>query len=126
MIFIFGGAWQGKLTYALERFKLTENNVYYCDEKCTSIPEGKKIINKIELWLLALLKNNLDTTENINILVKNNADAVIICNDITCGVVPVDPILRKWREETGKAMGVFSRKSNEVIRLFCGFAERIK
>ena len=31
MILIFGGAYQGKLDYALKRFDLEEKNVFHCD-----------------------------------------------------------------------------------------------
>ena len=31
MILIFGGAYQGKLEYALSTYKLVEKDVYHCD-----------------------------------------------------------------------------------------------
>ena len=125
MILIFGGAYQGKLAYALERFKAIESDVYRCGDD-VNMPKGKKIIYEIDKWILALVKNNIDTEKAMRQFVDGNQDVVVICNDISCGVVPLDPELRKWREEAGRALAMLSRISDEVIRLFCAIPTRIK
>ena len=125
MILIVGGAYQGKLGYTLERFQLTENDVYRCGENDTGIPRGK-IICGLDKWILALIKADMDVLEHLRHFTQNNQDAVVICNDVSCGVVPADAILRKWREDVGRALAKLSRESDEVIRLFCGIPTRIK
>ena len=109
MILIFGGVYQGKLDYATERFG-----------------NGKKIINEIDKWILELVKEEADIEEAVRRFIDENPDAVLICNDISCGVVPVDPIMRKWREAVGRTLAELSQKSDEVIRLFCGIPTKIK
>ena len=42
MILIFGGAYQGKLAYALERFNLSEGDVYRCGGDEADVPRKKK------------------------------------------------------------------------------------
>jgi adenosyl cobinamide kinase/adenosyl cobinamide phosphate guanylyltransferase len=126
MILIFGGAYQGKLAYALERFNLAENDVYKCNTDDVNTPVNKKIIYETEKWILALVKNNLDVGKPVQQFINDNNDTIVICNDISCGVVPVDPVLRKWREVAGRFMSALSQKSDEVIRLFCGIATRVK
>lgn len=126
MILIFGGVYQGKLDYVLERFSLTDNDVYKCDDENIGMPENKKVICEIDKWILALVKADVDIEEEVRRFISGYPDAVVICSDISCGVVPVDPVLRKWREATGRALGLLSRKSNEVVRLFCGIPTRIK
>ena len=126
MILIFGGSYQGKLAYALSRFSLTEADVCFCNDEDMAAPEGKKIVYEIDRWILALIRADMDVAEKMGQFVKNNQDAIVICNDVSCGVVPVDPILRKWREEVGKFLGLLSQYSEEVIRLYCGISTRLK
>ena len=126
MILIFGGVYQGKLNYALQRFGLTEDDVAYCVEGDAANPSGKRIVNEIDKWILALLRANMDVVQNTRQFLGENPDSIIICNDISCGIVPTDPILRRWREEVGIFMGMASQWSNEVIRLYCGIPTILK
>ena len=126
MILIFGGAYQGKLGYALERFKLTDADVYRCGNDNVHMPEKMKIIYEIDKWILSLIKNDIDVEQAIRQFVDSNRDTIVICNDISCGIVPLDPVLRKWRDAVGKSLAVLSGISDEVIRLFCGIPTRIK
>jgi len=126
MTLLFGGAYQGKLDYALKRFNLTQDDVFLCDNDDTCLPENKKIIYEIDKWILALLKKDIDVGQAMRRFIDNNKDAIVICNDISCGVVPVDPLLRKWREATGRCLAALSRESDEVVRLFCAIPTRIK
>jgi len=126
MILVFGGVYQGKLAYALKRFGLTEGDVHFCNEEDTAVPMGKRIVNEIDRWILALVRADMDVEEKIGQFVENNRDAIVICSDISCGVVPVDSILRNWREAVGRSLGLLAQDSGEVIRLFCGIPTRLK
>jgi len=126
VILIFGGAYQGKLAYALDRFKATESDVYQCNNDDANMPENRKIIYEIDKWILALVEKDIDVEEAMRQFIAANRDKIVICNDISCGVVPLDPVLRKWREAVGKSLAVLSRTSDEVIRLFCAIPARIK
>ena len=126
MILIFGGAYQGKLAYALERFRAAKNDVFTCGPDDTGLPGNRKIIYELDKWILALLKADIDVDQAMGRFIDGNKDAIVICNDISCGVVPVDPLLRRWREAAGRSMSMLSSASDEVIRLFCGIATRIK
>ncbi|MCL2571872.1 MAG: bifunctional adenosylcobinamide kinase/adenosylcobinamide-phosphate guanylyltransferase [Defluviitaleaceae bacterium] len=109
MILIFGGVYQGKLCYAEDRFGDT-----------------RTIVNDVDKWLLSLIQDGKDVSEEISRFFDENKDAVVICNDISCGVVPIDPVLRKWREDVGRFMAQAAEKADEVVRLFCGIPTRIK
>jgi len=125
VILIFGGAYQGKFAYAQERFGLTESDIYKCGED-TDMPENKRLIYEIDKWILALVKVCMDTEEMTRWFIERNPNAVVICNDVSCGIVPMDAVLRKWREAVGRSLAELSRCSNEVVRLFCGIPTRIK
>jgi len=109
MVLIFGGAYQGKLDYAKSRFSGT-----------------RKIIDSADKWLLSLIQEEKDITTEVKRFMDNNTDAVVIINDISCGVVPIDPVMRQWREEVGRFMAQAAEKSDEVVRLFCGIPMKIK
>jgi adenosyl cobinamide kinase/adenosyl cobinamide phosphate guanylyltransferase len=126
MILIFGGAYQGKLDYALKRFNFTLEDVYKCSDENACMPEKKKVIYEIDKWILALVKADIDATEPVRRFIDCSADEVVICNDISCGIVPLDPVMRKWREAVGRSLAALSHKSSEVVRLFCGIPARIK
>ena len=126
MILIFGGVYQGKLDYALSRFELTEDDVAFCIESCAISPERKKIVYNVDKWILALLRAEENIAKHAQKFIENNHDSIVICNDISCGIVPQDPILRRWREEVGRFMGMLAQHSDEVIRLYCGIPTILK
>ena len=131
MTVIIGGAYQGKLKYALERFGLdaeNEKDVYRCSETDTSLPKGK-ICYEIDKWILALIRDKqerADIDQAIKEFAEKNPDAIVICNDIFCGVVPMGADMRAWREAVGRAMVKLSKNAREVVRVFCGIPTRLK
>lgn len=38
-------------------------------------------------------------------------EIVIVCDEIGCGVVPIDAFERRWREETGRACCYLAKKA---------------
>ena len=125
MILIFGGVYQGKLAYAQNRFNLTESDIYVCGENII-MPENKRLVYEIDKWFLALVKAGMDTEEMTRRFIERNSNAIVICNDVSCGIVPTEAVLRKWREAVGRSLAQLSQHSNEVVRLFCGIPTRIK
>ena len=126
MILIFGGAYQGKLDYTLNHFGLTDDDVVYCIESDTTQPAGRRVIYELDKWIFALIRADMDVVKHMKRFLADNSDVIVICNDISCGVVPQDPIMRRWREEVGRFMGVLAQQSNEVIRLYCGIPTILK
>jgi adenosyl cobinamide kinase/adenosyl cobinamide phosphate guanylyltransferase len=108
MKLVIGGAHQGKRAYALEHYV------------------GMEIIDEFHLMVLEMIKNGVDPVLAVKSSLSVYANKVIICDDISCGVVPTDPIMRKWREELGRVLAILSRESDEVARLFCGIPTRLK
>ena len=108
MVLIFGGAYQGKTAYAQEHFN------------------EKVIIGNFDRIILDWIRAGECVEDNLRRFLDANYDAVIICDDISCGVVPIDPVMRKWREAVGRAMVLLAHHSNEVIRLYCGIPTKLK
>ncbi|MCL2366196.1 MAG: bifunctional adenosylcobinamide kinase/adenosylcobinamide-phosphate guanylyltransferase [Oscillospiraceae bacterium] len=126
MILIFGGAYQGKLDYAVERFRLSEEDIYHCSEDDAQMPTGKKLIYELDKWILAMLKADACTASAVKRLIEDNKDVIIVCNDVSCGIVPIDPVMRAWREAVGRALAAIAGEACAVVRLFCGVATVIK
>ena len=58
--------------------------------------------------------------------VQGNPDAVITLDEVGCGVVPVDPAERAWREEVGRLCCDLAKKAQRVERIFCGLSMVLK
>ena len=86
--------------------------------------EFVNVINKFHEIMRFEIKKGKDVDTIVNEAI-DNAD-VIICDEIGCGIVPMDPFERIWREETGRAMCILAAKADFVYRLYSGIAVRIK
>lgn len=124
MILIVGGAYQGKKNYAMQRFSLCENDVYTCSG--TYIDFTKPCIYALEEFSLACILENVDPVELLKAHQQEFQDSIFICQDIFCGVVPMERHMRLWRDATGKLCQYLSSQSEGVYRIFCGLEQRLK
>lgn len=108
MILIVGGAYQGKSGYADEHFP------------------GRCRVEHLERQILEEVKAGRDPLDWLSQQLPSFKDAVLLCEDISCGVVPVTPIHRAWREGVGRVCTKLAREADQVIRVFCGIGSRIK
>ncbi|HHV97609.1 MAG TPA: cobalamin biosynthesis protein CobU [Clostridiaceae bacterium] len=128
MVLVFGGAYQGKLEYVIQNYKIREIEIFYCDN-CKEIDFSRKVIYGLEKLILNILKDLKDEADPIEYISKNldkMMDKIIICTDISCGIVPTDPLLRQWREAVGRCMALLSQRAERVIRVFCGIGTVLK
>lgn len=126
MILIIGGAYQGKLQYALSRYQKNESDIYRCSQEDSAVPSGKAVIYHFEEWLLACTCKRSDPEQVIAGYLETLNDEIIICEDISCGIVPADPKLRIWRETVGRSLTALAIRADQVIRLFCGIPTILK
>jgi len=126
MELIIGGAYQGKLDYA--RLKYPEAPVIQCDENTPELdlPEGACIINAFHLFLLARIHAGLDPLELQDSLLAALDNKIIVCDDISCGIVPLSHETRLWREAAGRCLVRISMRADTVTRVFCGIASALK
>lgn len=125
MNMIIGGAYQGKLEYALKTYGFGENDIFTCTED-TKADFSKPCIQNLEEFVLYCLKNGISARE---IMEKNRAkwqNSVIICREIFSGVVPIDTLIRQWRDETGRVLTWLSQEADSVTRMFCGIPQKLK
>lgn len=121
MIFIFGGAYQGKLEYAKQRFG---GDVYQCKDSRPSF-DGN-IIDCLEKFVFACVKDGVDAVDYLRSKREKLAGKVIICDDVSQGIVPIDREERAFREANGRVMIAMAKEAEEVIRIFCGLPHVLK
>jgi len=124
MTLVVGGAYQGKLDYVLGNYPVS--TVFQCDINSANIDLSADVINSLHLAVLAQTRMWMDPLAILNGLLPMLKDKVIICDDISCGVVPIERENRLWREATGHCLAMLSKYADEVIRVFCGIGSRIK
>ena len=149
MIFIIGGAYQGKLDYAVEKYNLKDTDVFVCGESAVVSADGeisgagdaaednvvgtlpvidfsKKCINKIQEFTYACVKCGVDPLDYFLEHEAEWQDSILICEDIFCGVVPLGADMREWRQATGRLCKYLSQQAGSVVRIFFGLEQRLK
>lgn len=121
MIFVFGGAYQGKREFAESTF---------------SIKEGEdRLIDNLNEWIRNLVEDGRDSDAGIDALIADvkkreqelsGQEVVIIMDDISQGLIPMDAVDRAYREANGRAMIKLAREATAVYRIFCGIGTKIK
>lgn len=128
MILITGGAYQGKLDYAKKEYGLTDDDVFTCEEESTAIGFDEKIVDHFERYVLALIKAGQVPEKAVGMQLRANRykGRIVICDDISQGLVPMDATERAWREGVGRTMVKMAQQADKVVRVFCGIPEVIK
>lgn len=124
MVFIFGGAYQGKLDFAKEAFSLDNQDIFTCDGE--TLDFSKKCIYGLEQYTLYCSRNGIDP---VALFAENRAmweNAVLICRDLSCGVVPMGADMRLWQKLNGRLCVYLSGQASRVSRIFCGLEQRLK
>jgi len=121
MELVIGGASQGKTDYVKHKYDFADNDIFDC-----RIGEGIDLnapcILHLEAYLRGCVRNRIRPVEPSDFL----PDAVIVCDDIFCGMVPTAPEDREWRESCGRYLVLLSQRADTVTRLFCGVPQTIK
>ncbi len=112
MILVIGGAYQGKKDYVAENFsdRFDKDNVFYDFHK----------------YAFDLVKDGIDPLEFVKENLNDFKEKIIICDDVSCGIVPIDEVERRFREQLGRTLVLISKNSQEVHRVFAGIGARIK
>ena len=111
-ILVLGGAFQGKRDYVIENFGILPDEIYTFVEDDAEIPSGFRCYEHIERYVYACIKKGKKPVDSFP------ENSVIIIDDIFCGVVPMDELIRRYREEAGRFMQKIAVHS-DVYRVFC-------
>ena len=136
MILVFGGAYQGKLAYALDKFDIAAEDVYRCSRD-GELDLDKTVIYGLEEFVYwctengveakTVLESRFDTTEADPYLgTLAGTGKIFIACDVSQGLVPMDATDRAFREMMGRTLLHLSKEADEVHRVFCGIGQRLK
>lgn len=120
----FGGAYNGKLKYVKETFNIDGVDIFFCSEN--NIDFSKKVICGIDKLIYF---NSINKKESLSYFMENLSklkDKIIICDEISSGIVPLKKEERYWREETGRVLQLLTKESDYVCRIFCGLPMVLK
>ncbi len=114
MVLIIGGMSQGKLDFARRQLGVSswsegrlgpEDCVYGFQEVVRHTPEAREAA---DAWCTA------------------HPGGVIICDEVGCGVTPMDRADRVWREQVGRICCHLAEEAEAVYRGPCGLGTRLK
>ena len=126
MVLIYAGAYQGKLDFARKNFRIKDEDICYCNSDMESIDFGKKVIYGLEKFIYGYEKRGQSADEYIKAQLPLMKENIIICEDISRGLVPMDKLERAWRETNGRVVNAVAAEADEVYTVFCGIESRIK
>ena len=154
MVLIIGGWEQGKLNFAAGKYKLSADEICDCAQAGLHEISQAKCVYGLHKYVDRLIRNGLEEAhiEDASALgsVKNSgtdfafdeafddsdfldrlisyfrSDAVIICDEVGLGVVPVGKEERIYRQAVGRLCCRLAEKADCVERVFCGIGMRIK
>jgi hypothetical protein len=145
MVLIFGGAYQGKKEYVINKYMITDAQIYNCEnpDKYRDLSDGGEnggaaeltdaagkfpALDHLEAWILRGIREKRNPEDELQAALKSGCldEKIVICADITQGVVPIDAEMRKWRDQTGKCLQLLASRADEAVRVYCGLAETVK
>lgn len=109
MILIIGGKSQGKKAFAVKEF-----------------PEYK-VVEQYQETVRKQMLDGLDPMQEAEkLLLQGDEQLLIITDEIGCGIVPMDPWERAYRETDGRVNGYLAEHAESVYRVLAGIAMKIK
>lgn len=124
MKLIIGGAYQGKLTYAVKKYGFSEEALF---DLSAGFPEKEcACVYHLEALTRAAAADGLSADDIVKILMPHIKNAVVISREVGCGVVPMDPFERQYRETHGAVLRQLANEATSVFRIFCGLTEVLK
>ena len=120
---IFGGAFNGKTAY-LEKL--------VADKQVVWIDAGKSFPEKPETEIVVLSGfEHLEETQLTVWLEKiekwaQQMDIIVIATEIGRGIVPIDPLQRKIRDDVGRFYQELFKKAESITRIWYGIPQTIK
>src|SRR5699024_2385749 len=124
MKIITGGAFQGKRSFAKRLYpdvEWTDGGRCALDEirTCRALFHFHEFVKR---WL----RQGRGWEDLAALILEENRGLILICDEIGCGLVPVDAFEREYRESTGRIMNALAEQAERVDRVVCGIGRRIK
>jgi adenosylcobinamide kinase/adenosylcobinamide-phosphate guanylyltransferase len=122
LILIIGGKGQGKHRYVQKKYCLSESDFAVTFSDATD----KKCFDQFHTAVKSLLESDVDPIAAVRDLLNKNPEIIVICDEIGCGVVPLNKNERTWRETVGRICCELALIAIRVERVFCGISMVLK
>ena len=122
MRLVIGGFAQGKLACVLRNLQLGEDAV----ARALPLPDGAQVLDGLHTLVAGALQRGEDPEPAVWAAVERCPALTIVCDELGCGVVPVDAFERAWRERVGRLCCALAARAETVVRVFCGLPAVIK
>lgn len=103
-VLIIGGAHQGKAEFAAAQYP--------------ALP----LVNALHM----LVRETMEAGGDPQALLPALLGRAVTCDEIGCGIVPINPFEERWREETGRLCCALAARADAVYRIWAGIPQRIK
>ena len=124
MTVIIGGAYQGKTEYVKETLRVADEDIYFCTGR--NIDDNAKAVVGIHMFSYACSVFGIEPIDELRRLCPDMSEKIFVADEISSGIVPVEPAMRQWREAHGRMMNALAKEADSVIRLFCSIPQVIK
>lgn len=114
MVLIVGGMAQGKLAFARRELGVA------------AWSEGALGAEDCVHGLHLAIRTLEDPRGAIDQWLTQHPEGVLICDEVGCGVVPMDRDERAWRETVGRLCCELAERARAVYRVQCGLGARLK
>lgn len=137
MKLIIGGAFQGKLEYAKNTYGSFDGWIDGVDCALEAIGTCTGIFH-FEAYVRRLLKEGVRPEKEWELSVEafarmvalriqeENPDLLVVTRELGCGIVPIDPEDRRYRETHGRICTELAKQADEVVRVICGVGMKLK
>ena len=137
MELVIGGFAQGKLDYVLEKLAAEQKDYLLINETSEDLEpeqichtkEPCVIVDHLHL-LIRKIADKEAACEWIRKVAEGCAEErkalYFLCDETGCGVIPLDPEARRFREDTGRILCSLAREADHVTRIFCGLPQDLK
>ena len=90
---------------------------------------GAVLVECLSIWINNMLyheKSYEDMQAEINRVMLLERDVVFVINDVSCGVIPENPLARKFVDANGKIAQLVASECDAVYHVVAGISTRIK
>lgn len=110
---IIGGCGQGKLDYVRTAYDASEAEI-------DTVLGEQRVVYGLQNLVRTLIETGVDPVAAVCAHAAAHPAAIYICDEVGCGVVPIDPGQRTWREAVGRCCCALAKEAERVERVFCG------
>ena len=133
MVLITGGKYQGKREFAVNILKIPQEKII--DDLNEKVMERVRAENmsgeliesvRAESVSEELIESVRAESTPEELIEGIPEDSAVIIDETGCGIIPVDPVERKYREKMGRIGILLSERAESVYRVAAGLGIKLK